>query len=321
MVDFFDKLYTGIAEREGLLARLRFHSVLRTLVRWSANLVLPLHFRLTSGNPSARLPASNVGTGKIVVTLTSIPLRIEKLWIVVESLLRQTTKPDKIVLWLSRDQFGSIDRLPSRLLRQQERGLTIELRDGDLRSHKKYFYAVQEFPEDTIITVDDDIIYRSTLLAELLALHATHPAAVCCHLGLRIRRAGDRVLKYVEWLPLTRKSGPAADIFPTSGAGTLYPPHSLHESVTNRVAFMNTAMNADDVWLYCMARLQGTEFVKTDETSACLPVLYASNESLFTHNVGMRGNDEQLAAVRRFCQETFGVDVCDPGSPVMRADL
>ena len=42
---------------------------------------------------------------KIIVSLTSFPGRINEVWICVESLMRQTFKPDAIELWLSLRQF------------------------------------------------------------------------------------------------------------------------------------------------------------------------------------------------------------------------
>ena len=61
---------------------------------------------------------------KIIISMTSIPVRIDKVWIVVESLLRQTYKPDQIILWLAKDEFKDCP-LPSTLKAQQKRGLQI----------------------------------------------------------------------------------------------------------------------------------------------------------------------------------------------------
>src|SRR5690554_2625875 len=43
--------------------------------------------------------------GLYVVSLTSYPSRIEDVWISIECLLRQTFKPDKIILWLAQSEF------------------------------------------------------------------------------------------------------------------------------------------------------------------------------------------------------------------------
>jgi RimJ/RimL family protein N-acetyltransferase len=81
---------------------------------------------------------------KIIVSLTSYPKRIETTWLAIETLLRQTVKPDKIILWLADTQFESLEKIPRELREQQKRGLTIRFCD-DLKSHKKYFYTMQEY--------------------------------------------------------------------------------------------------------------------------------------------------------------------------------
>lgn len=40
--------------------------------------------------------------------------------------------------------------------------------DEDIRSHKKYWYAISEYPGMSIITVDDDIIYSSDTIKDLV---------------------------------------------------------------------------------------------------------------------------------------------------------
>ena len=93
---------------------------------------------------------------KFIVSLTSFPARIDQIWISIECLLRQTVKPDALYLWLSKEQFAE-QELPKSLTDLQERGLTVEFVDDDLKAHKKYYYAMQRHPEANIITVDDDL--------------------------------------------------------------------------------------------------------------------------------------------------------------------
>lgn len=83
---------------------------------------------------------------KIIVSLTSFPKRIDTLWITIETLLRQSMKPDEIILWLAEEQFNGIDSLPKALLEQQKRGLTIRFCD-DLRSHKNIIIQCRNIQE------------------------------------------------------------------------------------------------------------------------------------------------------------------------------
>ena len=46
-------------------------------------------------------------------------------------------------------------------------------------------------------------------------------------------------------------------MFPTSGAGVLYPPGVFDLRVSDEAMFSSLCPTADDIWLYWMARLNG----------------------------------------------------------------
>src|SRR5690606_22490626 len=61
---------------------------------------------------------------QVTVSLTTIPSRIYEIGTTIESILLQTFKPDRIVLWLDRDALSE-DDLPISLKGQMQRGLTV----------------------------------------------------------------------------------------------------------------------------------------------------------------------------------------------------
>ena len=64
---------------------------------------------------------------KIIVSLTSYSARINTVHITIDSLLKQTFKADKIILWLAKEQFPRLEKdLPNNLLQQTKKGLTIK---------------------------------------------------------------------------------------------------------------------------------------------------------------------------------------------------
>lgn len=308
IVDLFDKLYTQVVDKNKFLAKIRFYSVQRFSIRVIVNLLIPLYFNLTKNNKKARLSNKISDSPKLIVSLTTFPVRINRLWIVIESILRQTHKPDKIILWLSKDQFDSIDKLPNKLKKQQKKGLDIRFCKGDLKSHKKYYYTLQEYPEDFLITIDDDIIYHTTMIAELVELKNMHPSSICCHRARFIKTECNQILPYLDWIEILSKLGPSYLIFQTSGGGTLYPPRSLYCEVLNAQVFKKICFNADDVWLNIMSQLNGTTIVKSDFNSVLLPVINFNNVKLSSINVALGKNDIQLNAVRNYYMEKLGID-------------
>ena len=121
---------------------------------------------------------------KIIVSMTTYPKRFSDLELCLKSLLLQTIKPDKIIVYLGADSVGM--DLPSNIKRFEEYGIEFKIdEENNLRSYKKFFYAMQEYPDDIIITVDDDSYYPPTLIENLIKMHNQYPGYICsnrCHL-------------------------------------------------------------------------------------------------------------------------------------------
>ena len=124
-----------------------------------------------------------------------LPLRIGKVHLTIQSILRQSRPADRILLWLSKEEFPEEAQLPANLLRLKEKGLDIRFCDN-IRSFKKVFYTAQEFENDVIVTADDDALYPENWLEGLWDTHEKYPGCVCCyraHLkaeGWRLIRSG-----------------------------------------------------------------------------------------------------------------------------------
>ena len=95
----------------------------------------------------------------VVVTLTSYGRRVGTTVIhVLKSLLLQSRRPDRIILWLDNINF-SHEKLPARLARFCSKyGIEIRFCE-DIRSYKKLVPALQLCPNDILVTVDDGEIF------------------------------------------------------------------------------------------------------------------------------------------------------------------
>ena len=92
---------------------------------------------------------------KVIISLTSYGRRVRKtLPLTITSLLKQTYKPDMVLLWL--DYSWQNKDLPSRLKKLIDYGLTIKYCE-DIKSYKKLIPTLLEYPNEVIITTDDDV--------------------------------------------------------------------------------------------------------------------------------------------------------------------
>jgi hypothetical protein len=309
MVDFFTKIYNLTSSKSVFFNKIRFYTFFRVIIRVSSNIIIPIYYVLTRTNSKYVIKTNFTNSPKVIVSLTSFPSRINRLWLVIESLLRQNEKPDYLILWLSKEQFDSIDLLPKRLIKLQKRGLIIRICEGDLRSHKKYFYALSEFPNDVIITVDDDVFYNSNIISYLISLNKLFPDSICCNNASQITfdNQGD-VLPYLQWKDVKEERIQSNNILPIGMGGVLYPPNSLDREVLNSAVFRDICFMADDIWLNAMSRIKGTRVSKSCFNSLHLPVINLKSSSLAEINVNNGLNDLQLSNLRIYCIKLFSFD-------------
>ena len=311
MIDFFDRLYTKIDNRNKLLSKLKFYAFLRLGVKSFVNIVVPVYYFFTRNKIENSLyvcARDGNNSPKVIVSLTSFPARIKRVWLVIETILRQTQKPDKIILWLSKEQFPSINLLPRVLLKQRKRGLEIRLVEKDIGSHKKYYYTLNEFPSDYLLIVDDDIFYRSKMIEDLTKYQNLYPNSVIAQYCCQIKWKNGKLKSYLNWPDISQEEITKDYLFFGSGGGTLFPPSSFFEDVLNEELFIKLTPTADDIWLNTMCRLNKVKVTKTRYSSNFLPVWHLFNRTLDSINNSNSKNDLQLNLLRKYYKGKIGVD-------------
>ncbi len=192
----------------------------------------------------------------LTISLTTYGERIHNVHLVIESLMNQTFLADRIILWLSKDEFDA-ENIPEMLKKQQEYGLIVKFCD-DLKSYKKLVPALNDYPSDLIITADDDILYPINHVERLYRAYLQEPNIIHCHRAHLMRfDKVDRLLPYQKWDYETEYSLPSLKIFPTTGSGALYFPGCFSSDVTDQALFMTLCPSADDIWFKFMSLKEG----------------------------------------------------------------
>ena len=204
---------------------------------------------------------------KIIVSLTSFPARINDIHIVIESLMNQSVKPDKIILFLTSNEFPD-KQLPDNLTNLQNDMFEIRWTDCNYRSYNKLVHTLADFPNDIIITVDDDVLYPRHLVKDLIKLHKKHPNDICAH-RIRTMNIQDGVIQPYNTWKLLEKRGwftkikPGYTNFFCGVGGVLYPPKALYKDVLNNELFTELCKHQDDVWFWGMAVLNNRKIFVT----------------------------------------------------------
>ena len=201
----------------------------------------------------------------LIVSLTSFPARIKYVYMPICAILFNSIVPRKVVLWLSEEQFSSLDILPKKLLALQKFGLEIRLVHGDLKSHKKYYYAYQEFNNDLVLLIDDDLIYPSFFVANILkAWKASKKPCMVYNYGTCLYSKNGEWLKPQERTQINDADDNSGRILAGSGGGVLLNPSSLHPIYKEKDVFMDLTPHGDDYWLNALYRLSGLAMIKLE---------------------------------------------------------
>ncbi|ETI61515.1 hypothetical protein [Marinomonas profundimaris] len=231
----------------------------------------------------------------LIVTLTSIPSRLEKIDLTIRSILNQSHKPEKIILWLNR---ALENHIPKKLSDLQGEIFKIEYEELTC-SHRKLIYSLTSFPEKPLVTCDDDLIYPSNWLKSLYDDHLRFPKSIIANECRMISYNEDGELQpYKMWKTVKDKGISNPKLLPIGYGGVLYPEKTLHSDTINKEIFLKLTPKADDLWFKMMSFLNGTEVRRsTNPPLKPTPIIGSQKISLKKTNVREDGNRAQWAAL------------------------
>jgi hypothetical protein len=259
---------------------------------------LPLAIARTWGlrsKPVSKLLSPDKREVPVVISLTTIESRLASVDLVIRSLMDQTIRPYKILLWVNEKLEG---RIPQKLAQLQS--TLFEIRYTPLEiSHKKLIHTLALYPDLAIITCDDDLMYRKTWLAKLFESSVRHPNTILAN-QIRVIQLNEKgqFLPYAQWPVNSQVEKDPRKIVTIGAEGVLYPPHSLDTRYDDKALFMQLAPKADDLWFKCMSLLKGTPCkLAEDRPKNAVPIMGSQKISLKNINIKKDYNSKQWAAL------------------------
>lgn len=182
------------------------------------------------------------------MSFTSHARRLAFVPLTLRTLAAQTILPDFAVLNLPKDCAEDFN--PAGLL-----GLPFEVEVNwvqDLGPATKLIPTLSRHPERAIVTIDDDVCYRSSLLEELYTAHLSFPGHIIGSTA-RMLPPGSTPWRvpYFLWPRLDpRTAHVSSKAIPLGAEGILYPPGSLADGVCNADQLLLNAATCDDLWFW-----------------------------------------------------------------------
>ena len=240
----------------------------------------------------------------LIVSLTSFPQRMYEIHYTLYSILNQTVKPGKVILWLSKEEFPNLEKdIPQKVLQLKENGLTINW-CTNIFSYKKLIPTLLNYQNNIIVTADDDIFYEKDWLKTLIESHKSNPDCIISHRAHKIKFTKDgNIAPYKKWTKKIRNIKPSYLHFLTGAGGVLYPTNSLNKDVLNEKLFLKLSPKADDIWFWAMAVLNGTKICVAKNCIKHLTYVNPERERGLTNESTLfsinkkGGNDVQLQKV------------------------
>lgn len=110
------------------------------------------------------------GKEKLIVSLTSFGKRLENIPIVLDTIFSQTMLPDKVVLNLAFDEV-----IPIHVQLYLEKNKIEVFRVPDTKVYKKLIPTLKRYPNDIIISIDDDWLYPDRMIEDFMNIHQRYP--------------------------------------------------------------------------------------------------------------------------------------------------
>lgn len=228
-------------------------------------------------------------TVPVIVSLTTIESRLNKVHITLRSVMNQSVKPEKIVLWITEADRNKIPETLKKLT-----GDLLEIRfTKHTSSHKKLLPSLELFPDKVIVTCDDDLIYENQWLEKLYATHVKYPKDIVCNKARQIAiDENNKTLDYKFW-KYTSENNPVKNLAIGEG-GILYPPGALNSQITDYELALKLAPKNDDLWFKAMALLNNTTVRLSENPSKVfIPIPGTQKISLKKINVVKNFNVDQ----------------------------
>ena len=107
---------------------------------------------------------------RIIVSLTTYYRRIANVPVVFDTVYAQTVKPDLVVLNLAYDEV-----VPENVQKYiDEHGIEVN-RMADTKVYKKLIPTLKKYPEDCVISIDDDRILPPGMFEDFISVHKQYP--------------------------------------------------------------------------------------------------------------------------------------------------
>lgn len=184
-----------------------------------------------------------------IISLTSYGKRLETVDNTIQQYLKQNIK--KICLTIYKDDIINVIK-NQKLVSMINTGIVeMLIAKENLKNHLKYWYAMKQYPNDIIITVDDDIIHHPDLIGRLTNIARANPM---CVVAMSCVKFNPKEKHFVKFHASDRSfdTNPRFDVVAEGWGGIAYPKGFWNKVKNYHDIFISSdaILKNDDIALY-----------------------------------------------------------------------
>lgn len=177
--------------------------------------------------------------------------------------MNQNVKPDKIILNLYLHENSEQDKQRINDILEEDNlkdVITVNWIEERIKSYAKLIPTLKDYPNDIIITADDDWEYYPDFVGDLLKKHEQFPNCIISNVASPLiddysRNTNFKGKEFPKNKPV--RSGLIYGCF-----GILYPPHCFNDKIFDQDLFMKEFPTTDDIWFSFCAVINNTKIVR-----------------------------------------------------------
>lgn len=262
--------------------------------------------------------------GKVIISLTTIHSRVEKIHHVITSLLAQNCNiPFEIKLFISKEGYlldegiSEIPEILKVLERDNDNKFSVNYTEN-IGPYRKFIPILRDYFLDKddftyFVTVDDDTRYPSSWLQTLVD-NAKELDCVVAYRGRVLSCDSNTIHRYKKWThsdetvlkPDIRTVGTGKD-------GIIYKPEYFHPDVIDVSSALRVCNHADDLWLKFHTAINGVKSVLlASSLKETFEDIGAEDENTLYRKINKHGgNDKAVANLVKYFLERYNLNVLD----------
>ena len=190
----------------------------------------------------------------VIVSIYAASNELKNMHLTIYSLLNQTMKPDKIILWV--DDSEDLQSLSYEITQFIKNGLEIKF-VKELGPYTAAYNAIKDYSESINVIAQNGFYYPTTWLKKLYASYIQYSEDIQVHIANRVKLKENKVFSSKFWEKEVKKDSADFSYIMNNNGGILFPPNCFGNDFLRTDIFLKYAPVNSELWYWVMSLVYG----------------------------------------------------------------